>query len=83
MRNFGEDQKHFIAEEGSKLFFQGNSYHVSKHPKFYILDVRKLKLFAGEKMLYLRWNKWRKLGEQLENLCSLHGSPISTRIPQK
>jgi hypothetical protein len=39
-RNLGEDQKRFIAEEGAKLFHQGNPYHVPKRPKFYILDVR-------------------------------------------
>ena len=62
-RNLGEDQKRFIAEEGAKLFHQGNPYHVPKRPKFYILDVRKLKIFAGEKMLYLRLNEeMKKIG---------------------
>ena len=63
LRNLGEDQKHFIVEEGLKLFHQGNPYHVPKRPKFYILDVRKLKIFAGEKMLYLRLNEeMKKIG---------------------
>lgn len=56
-RNLQEDQKRVIAEEGSKLYFQGNPYYVPKRPKFYIIDVRKLKSFAGVKMLYLRANE--------------------------
>lgn len=51
-RNLDEEQKRTICEEGAKLFFQGNPYKVPNRPKFFILDVRKLKSFAGEKMLY-------------------------------